>query len=252
MGSLSAIRGAQNSGDSSNALFGLETASATSSAPMVASSAGGMSMEQKMAEAKRREMEKNFKSQPQIVPNSSTTVKSNPVNPTKPKDLTSTLMNKNMMNMTRPQMANNSMATPIGMPDQSGVGLFNQKALPPTTAMGSMLMSPAMSNHPMMSPMMSSSSSMGMMSSSNNMAPAPSMSVSNSNSFGSLTAPQQNGNQPSWFNPMTAQGMAPMSSQPAQNTTNGGFLMPTVNHNAASQSTQAKKLSPSDIANLLG
>ena len=249
--SLSAIRGAQSSGDSSNALFGLETASTTGSslAPMVASSTGGMSMEQKMAEAKRREMEKNFKAQPKIVPNGSSSVKNNPVNPAKPKDLTSTLMHKNMMSMTRPQM---TMSNNLGMAsqsDQSGIGLFNQKALPPTTGMGAMSMSSTMSNHPMMSPMMSSSSSMGMMSNSSAMAAAPSL--SNSNSFGSLAAPQQNSNQPSWFNPMTAQGMAPISS-PAQPAQNGGFLMPTVNHNATSQSSQAKKLSPSDIANLLG
>jgi hypothetical protein len=249
--SLSAIRGAQSSGDSSNALFGLETASTTSSAPMVASSTGGMSMEQKIAEAKRREMEKNFKAQPQIVPNGSSTAKSNTENPAKPKDLTSTLMNKNMMNMTRPQM---TMSNNLGMasqPDQSGIGLFNQKALPPTSAMGSMSMSPAMSNHPMMSPMMSTSSSMGMMANSYPNSLAPASSLASSSSFGSLAAPQQNGNQPSWFNPMTAQGMAPMSSQPAQ-AQNGGFLMPTVNHSATSQSSQAKKLSPSDIANLLG
>lgn len=214
---------------------------------MVASSAGGMSMEQKIAEAKRREMEKNFKSQPQIVPNGSSSVKNNTAN--QAKDLTSTLMN-----MTRPQM---TMSNNLGMasqPDQSGIGLFNQRALPPTSAMGSMSMSPALSNHPMMSPMISSSSSMGMMANSNANSLAPASSLTNSNSFGSLAAPQQNGNQPSWFNPMTAQGMAPMSSQPAQtrNSTKGGFLMPTVNHSATNQSSQAKKLSPSDIANLLG
>ena len=197
-------------------------------------------------------MEKNFKSQPLIVLNESSSVKNNPVNQAKPKNLTSTLLNKNMMNMTRPQMTMTNNFGMANQPDQSGVGLFNQKALPPTSAMGSMSMSPAMSNHPMMSPMMSSSSSMGMMANSNPNSLAPASSLTNSSSFGSLAAPQQNGNQPSWFNPMTAQGMAPLSSQPAQNTTNGRFLMPTVNHSATNQYSQAKKLSPSDIANLLG
>ena len=48
--SLSAIRGAQTSGDSMNSttIFGLETSS--TAAPMVASSSGGLSMEQKMRE----------------------------------------------------------------------------------------------------------------------------------------------------------------------------------------------------------
>ena len=186
----------------SNALFGLETSS--TAAAMVASSSGGLSMEQKMAEAKRREMEKQFKSQPQLVQSNNSSQSKPTSQSQKPKDLTSTLMNKNMMNMTRPQMSSNSMMGGMnsGMGTSSnqsgGIGLFNQKALPPTTGMSNMSMSSPMSTgmSPMMStPMSMPSSTMPMSTMSNSMSMGGMMSnnsstLSNSNSFGSLTAPQ--------------------------------------------------------------
>ena len=74
-----------------------------------------MSLSQKESEIKRQQMEKQFKQQPQLMKQQNEIQKK--PNNLRPKDLTSTLMEKNMINMAKtnssPSMNQNRMGKKI-------------------------------------------------------------------------------------------------------------------------------------------
>ena len=139
--SLSAIRGANtipsSSGLSSTTLSpGLGSLSVTAAPAMVPASSGMMSLHQKEAEIKRLQLEKQFKQQSPITPSGANGGANQKKSSSQPKDLTATLMEKNMINMAKPNM--NNMAKPA-----MNMAPMSMNVTPPTRSMAPTTMSMA-------------------------------------------------------------------------------------------------------------